>query len=219
MKSNRKKNKKAPQKFGGLSIQKRQDKRGNNYYIDKKGKRRKEIEYAVQWSKKGRVSKASFEETIKNINEENITDIKEARLLVDDFEVIRKAEPLRKKEIELMESRSTKTSLFFRATDIVNQAIKGGAKIKILKPTGKIFVNQSPNKAMEIAHLFIDSVGESLDEINEGSSGEITSPMIRFNFQHSIAENVFYLDFKNLSGFDDLVLLNQLIKDNFRVGI
>lgn len=210
--------KKAPRNLGGLFIQKREDKRGRKYFVDREGKRRKEVEYSVQWSLKGRVSKSSFEETIKNINENKIKNIREARLIANDFEIIRRSEPMRKKEIELLESKDTKNALFFRATDIVNQAIQGDAKIKILLPDGKNFRTFSGNKAMELTHLFIDSVGESLDEINKSSDGDITSPMIRFNFQHNIKENVFYMDFKNLAGFDDLILLKELIKDNFGAG-
>jgi hypothetical protein len=45
-----KKNKKnqQPPNFGGLFIQKRTDKIGRSYYIDREGQRRKQTEYAVQ---------------------------------------------------------------------------------------------------------------------------------------------------------------------------
>jgi hypothetical protein len=211
-----KKNKKnqQPPNFGGLFIQKRTDKIGRSYYIDREGQRRKQTEYAVQWSKTGRVSKETFEKTIKQLEKFEITDQTEARLIADDFETLRRARPLRKKEIELMEDETTGTQLFFQATDIIRIADEGGAKVKILTPTGDKFRTMKGPKAMETAHQFIDSINNAVKEIQAGDKS-LDSPLLKFNFQHNIEENTFYLDFRNIIGIDDFELLNQLIRDNF----
>jgi len=200
--------------FGGLFIQKRTDSKGRNYYIDRDGQRRSGLEYSVQWSKTGRVSKETFEKTISQIEKYEVKDKEEARLIADDYETLRRARPLRKKEIELMEGETSGSQLIFRATDIIRDAEKGGAKIKILTPTGDKFRTMQGPKAMETAYQFIESINEAVKEVKAGDK-TITSPMIQFNFQHDIKENTFYLDFRNVTGIEDFTLLNELIRDNF----
>jgi hypothetical protein len=201
-------------KNAGLFIIKKTDSIGRNYFVDREGKKRKRIQYESQWSINGRVSKSSFERTLREIERFEITDVREARLIANDFEILRRAEPLRKKELEILASETRGSQLFFRATDTIRDAIAGGAIIKIQTPTNKKFQTVTGVQAMELAHRFIDSVNDSVQDIND--SGEtVTSPLIQFNFEHDIDKNIFYLDFKNVSGFDDFILLQQLIKDNF----
>ena len=207
------KNKKSPSNFGGLFIQKREDSKGRNYFVDREGKRRSSFEYSLQWSKSGRVSKDSFQKALQISKEEEITDISEGRLIADDFEMIRKARPLRKRELEIMETGTDQ--IFWQSTSIMNEAIKGGAEIRILKPDGDKFRKVSELEAMEYAQRFKDSVADSLDEIKEASETSIDSPLIRFNYEHDVVNNVFYFDFRNLTGFDNYNLLNSLISDNF----
>ncbi len=212
------KTKKTSQKLGGLFIQKRTDKRGNNYFIDRQGKRSKSIEYYSQWGSgksTGRVKKESFDKTVDLIKEEDITDLTEARLIASDFEVLRRAVPQRKKELELIEGEETGIQLFFRAVDTVKDAEKGKAKVKILRPNSSYFKLMSYLDAIEVAHRFIDSVSDALDEMQEASEFEFESPLIYFRFQHEIKTNTFYIDFKNLIGAEDYALLIQLVKDNF----
>lgn len=213
--TNNKSNRKTSQNLGGLFIQKRIDSKGRKYFIDREGKRRKEIDYAAQWSKTGRVSKDSWNKTVKAIDQFEIDDIQEARLVADDFETLRRAKPLRKKEIELLEGGETGIQLFFRATDTVSDAIKGGSIIKILKPNGSNFRKYNEVDAMEIAHKFIDSVSSALEEITKETSQQMTSPLIYFRFQHDIKNNTFFIDFKNLIGVEEFTLMQELIRDNF----
>jgi len=212
-KNKQSKNKKAAN-FGGLFIQKRTDKAGRSYYVDKQGKRRSGLEYGLQWSKTGRVPKETFEKTIAQVEKFEIKDLKEARLVADDFETLRRAEPLRKREIEMIENELTQTALFFRAVEVVRDADIGGAFIKILTPTNRAFRKYSGVQAIEIAYKFIDSVSDALEEIKI-QYPEMTSPLIFFRFQHNIKENTFYIDFKNLVGLQDFILLQQLVFENF----
>jgi hypothetical protein len=94
-----------------------------------------------------------------------------------------------------MEDETTGTQLFFQATDIIRIADEGGAKVKILTPTGDKFRTMKGPKAMETAHQFIDSINNAVKEIQAGDKS-LDSPLLKFNFQHNIEENTFYLDFR-----------------------
>ncbi len=214
MKKKKQNKNKKPSNFGGLFIQKRVDKKGFNYYIDRQGKRRSKFDYSIQWGKKGRISKESFNKTLQETKKEGIKDIREGRLIASDYETLKKSKPLRKKEIEIIESRATKTSLFFRAIDHIKDADKGGAKIKILTPKNTTFREFKGVQGIEKAYEFIDSISKALEELKQAGD-EITSPLISFRFQHNIKENTFYFDFKNLIGIEDFILMQELIKDNF----
>ena len=211
----KKKSKNKGRDFHGFFIQKRTDKKGRNYYIDQEGKQRSEFDYSLQWSKTGRVNKETFEKTLAQAKKFDIKKVDEARLIADDYETLRRARPLRKKELELMESETTGQMFFYQATDAIRTAIEGGATIKILTPTGDSFRTFKGPKAMDTAHRFISAISKSLAEVQKATKGEIESPMIQFNFQQDIEKNEFLFDFRNISGMEDFTLLSELIRDNF----
>ncbi|GAF81584.1 unnamed protein product, partial [marine sediment metagenome] len=55
----------------------------------------------------------------------------------------------------------------------------------------------------------------AVEETKDEKGKTLSSPLINFNFEHDIKNNTFYLDFRNTTGWDDFILLQELSRDNY----
>ena len=180
---------KRPSNFGGLSIQKREDKNGHNYFVDKQGNRKSGAEYSLQWSTNGRVKNSVFEKSVKQYNkvrEEKFAGTHSQALakgIVDQINYIERTKSKRAAEIEknVLAKKSGNIdydqTLSFDITTEVRDA--KDFKFQILKPNGQNFVTVDYDTAMEITQIFNYELNQILDEMVK--KGQIKSPMVKIN--------------------------------------
>lgn len=195
-------------------IQKRTDKRGNPYYIDKVGARRSGVDYSIQWGSKGRVSNNTFERGLVQVRKRNISNKGKARLVVDEIQDIERLEGTRAGELSNLAKTGSEGVSYSRMWDMrgVVDSHKN-YKFDILKPNGSYFRKYGHSDAMDIVDRFVYQTNKLVDELVE--KGVIDSPIIQVAVKFDLIGKVITMDLKNIIGIDNAIWIKKMINENF----
>lgn len=194
-----------------LFIERRVDSLGRNYYIDKNGDRRSGAAYQTQYGEKGRVDSETFRKALREVERYDIRDKDEVKLIVRDFQVMKKADEKRKREIEFTEKAGTNLTRYWDVKDLITQ--NSGFKINILTPTGTIFYNYSEARALEIVEKFGYETNKLLRKLI--AEKKIDYGILEVNTNVDFENETIEIDLKNIEGLKSKLWVNQFIKQNF----
>ena len=223
-----------------LFINKKTDKNGNNYFVDRDtGKRRSNTDYRAQWNgNKGRVNKASFEESVKQYNA--FERQKEKGETIDIHQIVRtvveadKQQEMYKSHADLLnradsgeenehgektgqiDSVTTMTRLYYNMKESV-QGINPSSTIRILTPDKSRYQTVDKLTAMSMVSDYIQNVTAKNDELAkntpEGKTAPYVLPLIAM--EYDLESDTFTIDLKNPFGMEGNEGILDEINDMF----
>lgn len=223
-----------------LFIKKKLNKNGHNYYIDTQtGKRRSNTDYRAQWNgNKGRVKRASFDESIKQYNaferEKEKGEKIDIRQIVSVVVEADKQRDMYKSHAELRsradsgeENESgeksgqigsvvTMTRLYYNMKESV-QGISPTSTIRILTPDKMKYQTVDKLTAMSIVSDYIQNVTAKNDELAKNTPEGKTAPYILplIPMEYDLENDTFTIDLKNPFGMEGNEGILSEINDMF----
>ena len=224
-----------------LFINKKTDKNGNNYYIDRDtGKRRSNEDYRAQWNgNKGRVNKQVFEESVKQF--EAFERTRERGEKVDIQTIVRGVQEMETKRDQYkshqemltranqgeelneygekqtqMEGKTSLLTLYHGVKDNV-KGIGEDQTIKILSPDGTRYQTVDKTTALSMVSDYIQNVTRVNDELEKNTPKGKTAPYVLplIAMEYDMDSDTWKIDLKNAFGMEGNEGILNEINDMF----
>ena len=198
-----------------LRIQKRTDKAGRTYYIDRdSGKRSSGLAYSVQFGSNGFTSREDQDSALKIIKAEGIKKPEDAREIVNKFQDLTR---VRREKEQVFQDKEVEIQ-YWDLKELVSSAPEEQFKIK--SPTGEIYYNYNRLQALEVVENIISALNTTIAEFNKKQLSPYINPGQMFiDTTVNVKDDFLKMDFTQLQvqGLDPAQrkLFNDVFRDQY----